>query len=1743
MLNLKELEKHMLTRKSFSLVSLVFVLMLGALPVWAAQPDVTGVTNGAPGQTVTITGTGFDDKINAADATNTSRVNGVFFSDSNGNQNVSAAGFTIVSNTSITATVPNNAFTGPVRVTDPEGEDTSSPDDSVILPRVTSFSPQNGIGPQGNNTNLATTVTISGSHFSDDNSPVTAVLFNGVRQTSFVVDPDINGVSDPNGPGTQIVAKVPQGATTGPISIEVNDPDSGTNVVGPNSTQTFTINNITEGGLTFPNSFSFLVAEDATLPVGDTSYTLALKRAEQTNNGTTDVPPSQAITARITVSATATTSSPRISVTRNANPNFDPADTDTFMGSGTIVDVTFRGEVFDTFDVSLIDAGDDSTTGTQTITISAVITDGDPNYQNGRTSNSVVGSRADLHAIIVDTSTVARTTERDVQNGTFFEFDVELNRAGPAGRTGATDPGFPQVQGNPDYENPDGTTNTDPYPKTDVLLQAKVNPPTTPPPGGGDLEGLIQYYVFDEDNDAGGPDTAHGLVAVQPIPQQFQTLLYAIDVTSNEYYRNRHIMRVIGQDDSAADGDRSYTITFSNIFSNDPEYANLAATPAVTLVNTDDETNTNVTDQPGFLFSPPNRAGQPKTFAAPPSGTLITSESGSSTIFTVKLNQKPTANVTLTLTSDDLTEGQLIAPGQTVPANSIQLIFTPEAPTTGEFGNPVPGNVKRWDIEQTVTVKGVDDAIQDGSQDYVILTSTSSADTTYNQIDPPDPVVTNTDNESPGVTVTPTFLVVQEGVTGNAGIGTFQVVLNLQPTSDVFISLAAQPSADGQTRATLDKQQLKFTSQNWNTPQTVTVTAVPDSADNTDKTIVVTTGAAASADQNYNNLAVSDVSVLILNTPVAGFTIQPNTGLVTTEAGASGQKTFTVHLNTAPTANVTLPLSTSDNTEGRIFNTQTQTLSDTLTLTFTPQNFNTDQTVTVRGVNDQVADGNVAYSIITGKPTSGDSNYNNLTAANVVDVSLINQDDETANVLLTPSSGLVTNENGLQAFFNVALSTQPTGNVVITPTSTNPNEGTVSPASLTFTGGPNGNWRVPQRVTVTGKDDAVKDGNIDYSIAFSVTSSDPAYSGITVQEVTAVNNDNEATTISIVRTAPTPINNPIVEGDTGTDTSVTFNVTLSLQSAQPVTVKVDTVPGSASAGSDFTPLSQTLTFDPGQTSKTVTVTVLGDDIAEPDESFGVNLSTATNASIANGLVSVTIKDDDGPGPRGVTTVDLNGLDGTGKNFFGVWNQAADVKTRITDVDALVDNTLDPTIQKITITIKDSTPNNLVNSGLQDGLSEKLTAKAIPGVTVTPADGTGGVLTLQGPASEATFTTVLRSVRYENTESNPSSDLREFLIEVFADTDAVPDATAISRITHNTGAGTDTDGDGTPDTNDNDDDGDGISDADEQAIDSDNDGIPDDQDPDDDNNGIPDVNEDSAYLDLNGPVLTGQDFLTTWIQSGATPLADPKAILADDNDAVQSLIIRISDPQDGDVEKLDANVIGSGISKVYDAPTHTLTLTPTAPATTATALQFQQVLRTVTYINPGTTTTSTGGTGTGTGTGTTTTKKVVHGKSRTFQFALDGGGGQSSTATTTINVNGNLGILTVESSFTGNAGTLVYRLTNNSSDTWTDVVVSGPIKGEGHADLENLSITHSQGSHSDKWSSGRPFAHLLDRDKLSKNIKWFVGPLGPGQTATLTIIVPLDGDADGISLAGQFVANFPNGTTIADQNVNGVKVAP
>jgi hypothetical protein len=141
---------------------------------------------------------------------------------------------------------------------------------------------------------------------------------------------------------------------------------------------------------------------------------------------------------------------------------------------------------------------------------------------------------------------------------------------------------------------------------------------------------------------------------------------------------------------------------------------------------------------------------------------------------------------------------------------------------------------------------------------------------------------------------------------------------------------------------------------------------------------------------------------------------------------------------------------------------------------------------------------------------------------------------------------------------------------------------------------------------------------------FSVLLTNPVNATLADDEGIGTIEDNEETPLLTVADAS------ILERDSSQSDILSITVTLSVESSNPVTVTYGTEAGTAIAGLDYTAVSDTLVFDPGQMSKTVSVTIVGDNLYEDDEIFYLMLSDPQLAVIGDGQGVVTILNDDEP---------------------------------------------------------------------------------------------------------------------------------------------------------------------------------------------------------------------------------------------------------------------------------------------------------------------------------------------------------------------------------------------------------------------------------------------------------------------------------------------------------------------------------
>ena len=420
-------------------------------------------------------------------------------------------------------------------------------------------------------------------------------------------------------------------------------------------------------------------------------------------------------------------------------------------------------------------------------------------------------------------------------------------------------------------------------------------------------------------------------------------------------------------------------------------------------------------------------------------------EAGGTNTYTVVLRSQPTANVVITPVSGDTTVAMVSSP----------LTFT----------------TANWNAAQTVTVTGVNDDIVNPIDRTATVTHTITGGG-YDSVSVADVTVTATDDDTAVVTISETALTVDPEA---GGTNTYTVVLRSQPTANVVIT-----PVSGDTTVAMVSSPLTFTTANWNAAQTVTVTGVNDDIVNPiDRTATVThtiTGG------GYDSVSVADVTVTATDDDTAVVTISETALTVDPEAG--GTNTYTVVLESQPTANVVITPVSGDTTVAMVSSP----------LTFTTANWSVAQTVTVTGVNDDIDNSVDRTATVTHTIAGG--GYDSVSVA---DVTVTATDDDTAVVTVSETIRTIP-ENGGTDTYTVMLNSQPTADVMIAVASADTEVATVSPALLIFT---TADWNTAQTVTVTGMND-----NIDnvgdartVMVTHTATSSDLNYDRATSRPI------------------------------------------------------------------------------------------------------------------------------------------------------------------------------------------------------------------------------------------------------------------------------------------------------------------------------------------------------------------------------------------------------------------------------------------------------------------------------------------------------------------------------------------------------------------------------------------------------------------------------------------------------------------
>ena len=521
-----------------------------------------------------------------------------------------------------------------------------------------------------------------------------------------------------------------------------------------------------------------------------------------------------------------------------------------------------------------------------------------------------------------------------------------------------------------------------------------------------------------------------------------------------------------------------------------------------------------------------------------------------------------------------------------------------------------------------ITING--DTTFEGDETFLVnLSSPTNATISDNQ---GVGTIKNDDTPPP----TPTLSVSDATVTeGNAGTSIVNFTITLSAPSgtqtDVTVSTSDGTANAGSDFVAISNQ--VFSIPAGQTSVTVPVTINGDTTFEPNETFFINlsspVGATLADSQGQGTIANDDSAPVIPTISISDATItEGNSG--------TSLMTFTVSLSVASASPTTVTVSTADSSAsaGSDYTAISQLVSFAAG--------ETSKTVTVSINGDGAVESNESFTVNLSSPSNG-------TIADGQGIGTIANDDAFPTISVTDASLTEGNSGATVATFTLSLSAP-----AAQTTSVN-----VSTADGTATAGVD--YTAISQVVVFNIGESTKTVSVSVNGDTTFEGNETFFLNLTSpSNATLADGQGQATIIND-DTAPTLSVNDVTlnEGNSG-NSSATFTITLSTPSSQATTVNVSTSDGTASAGTDYVSLSQLVTIPAGQTSAFVTVPVSGDTRFEAAETFFLNLTNASGATIADGQGQGTINNDDTAPTISITDVSVNeGNAGTSNATFSI----------------------------------------------------------------------------------------------------------------------------------------------------------------------------------------------------------------------------------------------------------------------------------------------------------------------------------------------------------------------------------------------------------------------------------------------------------------------------------------------------------
>ena len=458
-----------------------------------------------------------------------------------------------------------------------------------------------------------------------------------------------------------------------------------------------------------------------------------------------------------------------------------------------------------------------------------------------------------------------------------------------------------------------------------------------------------------------------------------------------------------------------------------------------------------------------------------------------------------------------------------------------------------------------------------------------------------------------GLTVSTAALTISE----DRGQGTYTVRLNTEPTADVTLTPSTTGLNPSDTGLEISPPSLLFTTGNWSTEQTVTVTAPAADNDLANDFLNLVHLISSTDPVYFEGTEGGFMLVTVRDNDTAGITVSP---LILSPNEAGSAETYTVVLDYRPSSTVLVKIVGPSGLGMTINPTE---------LEFTASDWNTPLSVMVSAA----ADDDLTNEMVTIAHAVTYASAGRWTGLSVDSVSVTVIDDDGPGVSITPTS-LGEIDEGATATYDVELNTVPTGNVTVTLAV--PTDGgvsvsgtTLSSNELTFT---TGNWSTAQRVTVTADEDEDafnNSGMITHSVSGygSVNSGPP---------VTFTVDDNE--TPGVVITGARMQMDGTFHMTVPEDGTATYNLALASKPYPDdgtVTVAIGVPTGTDLSLSSPTSASVTFDSDNWETGETVTLAAASDADSDDDDVTVTHVVTNNGADYGDVIapsLDVTVKD-------------------------------------------------------------------------------------------------------------------------------------------------------------------------------------------------------------------------------------------------------------------------------------------------------------------------------------------------------------------------------------------------------------------------------------------------------------------------------------------------------------------------------------